>query len=258
MLHIMFMGQKPIGERCFKQLLKRQSNHYQIAAAVSNIDKTKKWWNGNKIYEQCMSEDIIFIDNTKKNEERIREVIIKENINFIVSVGHGWILSDKILQLVNYHAVNLHLAKLPEYQGNFTYNHAILNGEKEYGVTLHWMTETVDLGDCIFTKTFPVGDDDTAYSLYTRSVDEGAALFGQFLDFISDGRRLPRKPMIGKQRFYSRDSLKGLREIRHSDKPEHVVQKSRAFYFPPFENAYFVIQGEKYFVYPEDTGNGAK
>lgn len=251
MLKIMFLGQKPIGELCFEQLLAGQNSNYNIVAAVSNKDKENVWWNGNKIYERCKDENIAFLDNLKRNEEQIKELIINEKINSIVSVGHGWILSNEILELVDYEAVNLHLAKLPEYQGNFTYNHAILNGEKEYGVTLHWMTQHIDFGDYIFIKYFPVSDDDTAYSLYLKAVDEGMILFNQFIDFISEGKKLPRKQMEGEQHFYSRTSLQGLRQMQCSDKPEDIARKSRAFYFPPYESAYFLIGGKKYYVYPE-------
>ncbi|MFG6334316.1 MAG: hypothetical protein K1W20_02395 [Lachnospiraceae bacterium] len=258
MLRIIFLGQKPIGERCFEQLWSGQNDHYRIVAAVSNRDQSEVWWNGNRIYERCVEENIIFIDNSKRNEDQIREVIIRENINFIVSVGHGWIVSDEILKLVDYRAVNLHLAKLPEYQGNFTYNHAILNGEKSYGITFHWMSARVDKGDCIFTKEFSIRDDDTAYSLYLKSVDEGVWVFRRFIDYISSGKELPRKPMEGEGHFYSRNSLQGLREMKWNDTPQNIARKSRAFYFPPFENAYFVIDGKKYFVYPKESDNNAK
>ena len=253
MLRIMFMGQKPIGELCFEELWKDQNSAYTIAAVVSNMDKSKVWWDGNKIYETCLNENIIFVDNSKRNEEKIKEIIIEEKINFIVSVGHGWILSNRILELVEYRAVNLHLAKLPEYQGNFTYNHAILNKEKTYGITFHWMTEKVDLGDYIFRKNFPINDCDTAYSLYIKAVEEGKILFRQFIDYIRKGNKLPREPMDGEQHFYSRNSLDGLREMKCSDNPADIARKSRAFYFPPFENAYFIINGKKYFVYPEEN-----
>lgn len=253
MLKILFLGQKPIGELCFEILWKSQNSNYNIVAAVSNMDKSEVWWHRNSIYEQCMSEDIVFVDNSKRNEERIKELIVTESVNFIVTVGHRWILSDQLLALVDYRAVNLHLAMLPEYQGNFTYNHAILNHEKEYGVTLHWMTAKVDMGDLVFTRKFPIRDDDTAYSLYLRSVDVGTALFREFIDYICEGKELPRKPMMGQACFYSRNSLLGLRHIQSGDEPESIARKSRAFYFPPFENAYMLIHGKKYYVYPEES-----
>ncbi len=258
MLRIIFLGQKPIGEMCFEQLLKGQNDNYKVVAAVSNMDKSKTWWNGNKIYERCTEENIVFADNSKRNEEQIKEIIIRGNVNYIVSVGHGWILSNEVLRLVDDRAVNLHLAKLPEYKGNFTYNHAILNGEKTYGITFHWMSASVDQGDCIFTKEFPISEEDTAYSLYLKSIDEGVLLFGQFIDFISTGKGLPRKPMEGEEHFYSRKSLEGLREIEPDATPEDIVRKSRAFYFPPYENAYFKINGKKYFVYPEEGNSDSE
>lgn len=251
MLNILFLGEKPIGELCFEQLLAGQNNSYNIAAVVSNKDKSQVWWNGNKIYEKCINENITFVDNSKRNEEQIKAVITNKNINFIVSVGHKWVLSNKVLELVDYRAVNLHLAKLPDYKGNFTYNHAILNDEKEYGVTFHWMTSNVDQGDYIFTRNFFIGDDDTAYSLYVKAVDEGIILFKQFIDYIVNHKELPRTQMKGEGHFYGRTSLQGLRQLQYNDKPEDIARKSRAFYFPPFENAYFLINQRKYFVYPE-------
>ncbi|MEY8336181.1 formyltransferase family protein [Lachnospiraceae bacterium 47-T17] len=244
------MGQKPIGELCFEELVRRQNDKYNVVAVVSNMDKENVWWKENGIYEQCISKNIAFIDNTKRNEEKIKELIVGENIDFIVSVGHGWILSDQILALVNYRAVNLHLAMLPEYQGNFTYNHAILNGEDKYGVTFHWMTDKVDTGDYIFTNDFSIQDNDTAYSLYLKSVDAGLSLFKQFIDYICENKELPRRSMRRKSHFYSRTSLQGLKEIQNNASLEDIARKSRAFYFPPFEGAYMVIQGEKYYVYP--------
>lgn len=258
MWKIMFLGQRPIGELCFEQLLKGQNHNYCIAAVVTNKHSADVWWHSNKIYGSCVEANIPVADNSGRNEEILKKLIIDKKINYIVSVGHSWILSDEILQLVNYQAVNLHLAKLPDYKGNFTYNHAILNQEKEYGVTFHWMADKVDAGDYIFTKEFPVKDDDTAYSLYLKSVEEGLNLFKKFVEYIGSNKELPRRRMEGNGHFYSRKSLDGLREMQCYDNPEEIARISRAFYFPPFENAYFMINGKKYFVYPEEKDRIAK
>lgn len=251
MWNIMFLGQKPIGESCFEQLLAKRNANYCIGAAVSNSDKDSVWWHDNRIFESCARENITFVDNKEKNEDKLKKLIIEKKINYIVSVGHSWILSNEILQLVNYQAVNLHLAKLPDYKGNYTYNHAILNQEKEYGVTFHWMAEKVDTGDYIFTIDFPIHDHDTAYSLYLKSIEKGLELFKKFVEYLENDKELPRRKMERKGVFYSRRSLEGLREIKEYNIPEEIARKSRAFYFPPFENAYFFIKGKKYYVIPE-------
>lgn len=256
MRRVLYMGQKPIGESCFELLIKNQNSNYQIEGIVSNQSNSNVWWHSNKIYQYSMENKIEFIDNVSRNEDTIMELMEKRCINCIISVGHNWILSDRILKYVNYEAVNLHLAKLPDYKGNYTYNHAILNEEKEYGVTLHWMDGKVDEGDCIFTALFQISEDDTAYSLYKKSNAAGTELFKRYVDCLKENELIPRRKMEGEGNFYSKSSINGLREIKKNTDKKEIQIKSRAFYFPPFENAYFVIDGEKYYVIPNNKKGG--
>lgn len=252
MINIMYMGQKPIGELCFRQLVSMKGEKLNIKALVSNQSRDKVWWKTNNIYKYALENQIPFIDNEARNFDKIIELIKEKEINFIISVGHNWIISEDILALVNYKAVNLHLAKLPEYQGNFTFNHAILNGEKEYGVTLHWMQREVDEGDYLFIPVFPIEENDTAFSLYNKSLDEGQKVFHVFIEYLLNDKELPRKKMAGKKCFYDRHSLDGLREIENVNDIKLLKRKSNAFYFPPFENAYVKIDGKKYYVIPDN------
>lgn len=253
-MKILFLGQKTIGERCFELLIQRQDCDHRVAGVVSNQDRENVWWKSNGIYQYCLEHKLPFINNNKPNEEMIVQMINNVGAEFLISVGHQWILSKRVLSSVSGHAVNLHLAKLPDYRGNFSYNHAILNGDASYGVTLHWMTEEVDRGDYIDIREFPILEDDTAYSLYQKSLDEGAKAFQQFIDRFCSGESLPHKPMQGEGRFYSRKSLEGMREIRDIHDEEEMARKSRAFYFPPFEEAYVQIAGRKYYILPEKGG----
>lgn len=253
-MKILFLGQKPIGEQCF-QILVRHSNPNQnitVAGAVSNEDSESVWWKSNEIYQYCMKHKLVFLSNRKSDEEKIVQLITDAGIDCLISVGHPWILSKKVLKLVSGCAVNLHLAKLPDYRGNFSYNHAILNGDASYGVTLHWMTEEVDRGDCIDISEFPIQECDTAYSLYQKSLDAGIKIFQLFADRLSSGEEQPHKLMHGEGCFYSRKSLDGMREIKDIRDEKEMVKKSRAFYFPPFEAAYVWMSGQKYYVIPAE------
>lgn len=253
-MKILFLGQKTIGEQCFKVLVQHpEYNHnVTVAGAVSNENKESVWWKSNDIYQYCMEHKLSFISNEKPNEEKIAQTIIDVGIDCLISVGHQWVLSQKILELVSGCAVNLHLAKLPDYRGNFSYNHAILNGDTSYGVTLHWMTEEVDRGDYIDIGEFPIQEYDTAYSLYQKSLDEGIKIFRRFADKLYSGEALPHKLMLGEGCFYNRKSLDGMREIKDICAQKEITRKSRAFYFPPFEAAYLQIAGRKYYVIPAE------
>lgn len=249
-MRILYLGQKPIGEECFNILLKGQNNNYTVVGAVSNRTPNV-WWNSNAVYDRCLTEGMVFIDNSKPNEKLILQTIEKCSVDFVVSVGHNWILSEEILKAVSFMAVNLHLAKLPDYKGYYSYNHALLNSEQTYGITLHWMTPKVDQGDYVFVQEFAITQDDTAFSLYNKSVKEGKSLFEKFVGLLQENQQLPKKKMTAGGHFYSKQSMDGLRKINDISDIDEIQKKSRAFFFPPFENAYLEINDKKYYVIPK-------
>jgi methionyl-tRNA formyltransferase len=248
---ILLLAQKPIGEQCFDYLLNLNSAHLDIAAVVTNTD-TNNWWRSNKIYQVAHQNSIPVISNSEKNNASIIDAIKNFDINLVISVQHAWILPPEILNAVQYQALNLHLAKLPEYKGYNTYNHAILNDDTHYSVTLHWMTDEVDVGDIAFEKSFPITPTDTAKSLSTKASVEGYELFKLLIDQLDAGEPIPRKKMNGTSRFYGRKSLDAHREIEDLNNPSEIDKKSRAFYFPPYEPAYISYLDKKIFILPSD------
>lgn len=90
-------------------------------------------------------------------------------------------------QVVLYVLFDLHPGPLPEYRGSFARTHAILNGEKSFGVTVHYLSERVDRGDIIGELQFPVLSSETALSLDTRAQLYGYALFCEVWLRLLDG-----------------------------------------------------------------------
>lgn len=250
-MRVLYLGQKPIGEACFDICCHNENDKFKIVTAVSNKESKNTWWKSNRIYERCKQNGITFIDNRRPNEDIILQTILEKNIDMIISVGHKYILSAEILNAVNQNAINMHLAILPDYKGNYTYNHAILNEEKEYGITIHWMSEKVDQGDIIALPRFNISSKDTAYSLYNKSIELGLTTFGRIIGMLAAGQQLPRIKMNSGGCFYGRKSLDGKREIPSDADPNTIQKMSRAFYFPNFEAAYFVIGEMKYYVLPD-------
>lgn len=72
--------------------------------------------------------------------------------------------------------INLHGSLLPQYRGAAPINHAIINGEKESGVTTFFLKHEIDTGDVIFSETVPITEDDTAGDLHDHLMDAGAGL----------------------------------------------------------------------------------
>jgi methionyl-tRNA formyltransferase len=250
MTRIAFLGQGPLGEACFSELLRSQAG---VVVAVSNSNDTN-WWKSNAIFKACVDESIEFIDNSSRNDAALVAAIKHHDVDTIISVQHSWIVSEEALNLVSGNAFNLHMAKLPEYKGHHPFIHVLLNGETSHTVTLHRMTPRVDVGDIAYELTFPITPEDTAHSLYYHSLEIGKTLFQQFVLDLTSNITIPARAMDGSHRFYSRKSINGLDLITDPYDFIELDKKARAFFFPPFPSAFLELNGKKYHVLPAVTG----
>ena len=94
---------------------------------------------------------------------------------FIV-VGFGQILKKDLLDIPKKYCINLHGSLLPKYRGAAPINWAIVNGEKQTGVTVIKMNEKMDAGDMLLKKSVSIEDTDDTASLSKRLSSEGAHL----------------------------------------------------------------------------------
>jgi methionyl-tRNA formyltransferase len=89
--------------------------------------------------------------------------------------------------------VNLHASLLPKYRGIAPVNHAVMNGERETGVTTIFMDQGIDTGDIILSKATPIGEDETAGDVLERLAVIGAGVVAETCDLIAEGRAPRRK-----------------------------------------------------------------
>ena len=87
---------------------------------------------------------------------------------------------------------NLHASLLPQYRGAAPINWAIINGEKETGVTTFLLNERIDEGSILMQQSTPIAPDDTAETLHDRLAEMGSRLVVQTLDGLADGSLHPQ------------------------------------------------------------------
>jgi methionyl-tRNA formyltransferase len=242
---IIFLGRGPIAEACFEKLQK-QNNNYSFSVEVVVSDNS--FW--RRFRETLKHSGILFLNNDKRREDEILREITERQIDCLISVQHVWILSERILTAVRGFAFNLHNAKLPEYGGFNTITHAILNGDKNYTTTIHWMMPQVDTGDIAYEETIPIEDSDTAYSLYQKTIGCAVCNFQKLLSDLSGNIPPPKIPIQGQVKFYRRCDIEQLRKIRNISDEEEVFRKVRAFYFPPYLPAVCDLGGVLYGLIP--------
>ena len=111
----------------------------------------------------------------------------------IVVAAYGRILPDDILAAPEKGCINVHSSLLPRYRGAAPINWAILNGDRETGVTIMHMAHDLDAGDIILQRATPIGPDETAPELYARLAELGGGLLTEAVELLAAGAA-PRTP----------------------------------------------------------------
>src|SRR5690606_26345747 len=123
-------------------------------------------------------------------------------VDYLFSVANLTVLDRDALALAEAWAINFHDGPLPAYAGLNVPAWAILNGEREHGVTWHLMTEKVDAGDVLISETFPIDANETAYTLNSKCLDAGIRTFRELVSRLEDGTARPSPMPAGRRRVY--------------------------------------------------------
>lgn len=188
MLKIVFMGTPDFARDSLKALVE---NGHKILSVVTTPDKQKG--RGMKLLKSPVKEYAISNNleikqpiKIRDNEEFINE--IKDlNPDLICVVAYGKIIPEEILNIPRLGCVNVHPSLLPKYRGSAPIQWAIINGEKETGVTTMYMDKGMDTGDMIFKRKVTIGDDETTGELWDRLSIIGADLLIETIKKIEDG-----------------------------------------------------------------------
>lgn len=118
---------------------------------------------------------------------------------------------DRIIRPNNFSSsaclVNIHFSALPAYKGVYTSAHPILNGESSVGCTLHEIDVGIDTGPIIAQRTFTLGANDTAKTLYAKYMDHSEILIEENFQSLLDGTFTSRPQPSGGSTYYSRKSI---------------------------------------------------
>lgn len=178
--------------------------------------------------------------------------IFKESLDVIYVNTYPELIRSALIDIAKKGAFNFHTAPLPEYRGVFGFNFAIYNQEKQYGVTAHRLSNQFDRGDIIEVERFDINPDRiTVKELVELSERHLFELFKRTYFRIKQGEKINYlKQETGK--YYSRKDFEELKQIRDTDTAEIIRRKIRAFWYPPYEGAYIVLDGERYCLVTEE------
>jgi len=134
--------------------------------------------------------------------------------DLIVSVAASQIFREPLLAIPSRGCVNIHGALLPRYRGMLPSFWTLLNGEREGGVTVHYMSAGIDDGRIIEQRRFPIHADDTVETLIGRSKALGAEVLSDVLARIKQGNVLTYPNNAAEGTYYSFPTRKDVRHLK--------------------------------------------
>lgn len=126
---------------------------------------------------------------TSINSNEFVEYIQEDKIDLILSIASSQILKKDLLNAPSRGSINYHTALLPKYRGRQPLFWALLNGEKEIGISVHEMDEKLDNGPIIVQKMINVRASDSLHSLYIKTLKAGPELLIAAIEKIGRGDR---------------------------------------------------------------------
>src|SRR5258708_9034133 len=130
------------------------------------------------------------------------ETLKKAEVDVAVVAAYGQILPASVLQLPKLACLNIHWSILPKYRGGAPIHYAVINGEKETGVTIMYMNEKMDEGDILLIKTTAIGPEETTGEVHDQLAQIGAEGLLEALKLLEQGKA-PRTPQDSTKATYA-------------------------------------------------------
>ena len=170
---------------------------HEVAAVVTQPDKPKGRGKAvlmTPVKEKALSYGIpVYQPARIKKDEEFLKTLREINPDAIVVAAFGQILPKEILELPKYGCVNIHASLLPKYRGAAPIQWAVIDGEKESGITTMMMDVGLDTGDMLDRTVIPLAEDETGGSLFEKLSRAGGPLILKTLEALENGTAVRTK-----------------------------------------------------------------
>jgi methionyl-tRNA formyltransferase len=203
---------------------------------------------GMRIYEWLCDRDGIEVSALVTTESQL-QLVRELEPEIVVSVGYDHLVPPDILSEPPAGCINLHPAYLPYNRGKSPNVWSIVENTPA-GVTLHYMDEEFDTGEIIARREVDLSFSDTGKDLHHRLETAQFDLFTDVWPTIEAGDVETTTQSLENGEYHSVEDFQELCEIAPDEEysAKELLDILRALTFPPFDNAYIEIEGERYYV----------
>ncbi len=186
MTKIVFMGTPAFSTPILEALIKQ----YEVVAVMTQPDRPvgrKRVLTPSPVKKVALAHDIEVLQPEKVSKSPEMQRVIDIAPDFIVTAAFGQFLPTKLLKAAKIAAVNVHASLLPLYRGGAPVHYAIMNGDKETGVSIMYMIRKMDAGNVISQVRLPITNGDDTGSMFDKLSLAGRDLLLKTLPTLING-----------------------------------------------------------------------
>ncbi len=241
-MKVVFMGTPDFAVGTLEALI--EAGH-EVIGVVTQPDKPKgrgKTLMATPVKEVALKHQIPVYQPKRVREAGFTETLGRLAPDVIVVAAFGQIITKEILDIPRFGCINVHASLLPAYRGAAPIQWAVINGEKESGVTIMQMDEGLDTGDMIDKVVVPLAQDETGGSLFDKLSQAGARLCVKVLKDLEEGNAVRVKQPEESTTPYASMISKKMGEIDWNRSAKSIEQLIRGL--DPWPSAYTKLQGK--------------
>lgn len=169
---------------------------HEVVGVVSQPDRVKgrkKELQPTEVKAAALAHGLAVYQPEKVRDPEFIALLRKLDPDVIVVAAFGQIIPGEILEMPRYGCLNVHASLLPSYRGAAPIQWAILDGQKETGVTIMKMGEGLDTGDMLMQESIEIAPDETGGSLFDKLSTLGGELLTETLELAGEDALVPEK-----------------------------------------------------------------
>ena len=225
-LNIGYFGDGPWAHKTFNKLIKDPEIKISfICARYDSKDETLK--------KYAKLNSIDYFKHKDVNSDEFISIIIKYKCDLFISMSFNQIFKSNIINLAKYKPINCHAGKLPCYRGRNILNWVLINDEKDFGITVHFIDKGIDTGDIILQKSFQITSQDNYKTLLEKAYVECAnILYDAVLLFKKGNVKAYKQNKLHKESSYYFKRKKGDEILNWNQTSREVFNFVRAICKP--------------------------
>ena len=244
-LKIVFMGTPKFSIPSLELLIKKKFNVLNVYTQPPQKSKRGQKINSSAIEEFCKKNKISFRNPNNLNSDQENEIFKKLSADLAVVVAYGQLIPKSFLNLTKHGFINIHASLLPKWRGAAPIQRAIMNGDKQTGVSIMKIEEKLDSGPVLASKEIELNQNATHGEIEKKLSIMGADLLVENLKKLEEGN-LKFIEQVHSEATYAKKIDKSETKINWSLNATKVLAHIHGL--SPAPGAWFEHKGERFKV----------